>query len=219
MHTNRKPLSHKIENIISKPEFSVKLLQYNDKDLHQITASIFTREENNLFTGFKSVKRKLEYYYTRLLWQEFYKNESISYNNIGRPILKSAFISISHSRDIIVIGLNNNNNIGIDVEYFSPKINAIKHKFISPADELLIDIKNEIHLTIVWSIKEAVYKMENIPGLCFKDNIHVKIADNVGYVDVVKNDEIHSYIFNFIIRENYVITFCSFGDIHNKSSF
>jgi len=211
-------LSYKIENIISKPEFSVKLLQYNDKDLNLINTSLFTPEENNYFTGFNSNKRKLEYYYTRILWQEFQKNEQILYNNIGRPFLESAFLSISHSRDIIVIGLNNSNNIGIDVEYFSPKINSIKHKFISKADEMLIDINDNIHLTVTWSIKEAVYKMENIPGLSFKDNIHVKIANNIGLVDVIKNDEIHSYLFNFIIRENYVITFCSFGDMHSKRS-
>jgi len=183
-----------------------------------IEHEILTPEEKNTYHSFRSAKRKLEYFFTRVLWKDFGINEAIHYNEVGRPFLKNGHISISHSRDIIVIAFNKDHPIGIDVEYRSPKISSIKHKFLSQTDEQLIDLKNDAHLTLVWSIKEAVYKMENIQGLSFKENIHVKIEHNLGYVNVNKNNEIHHYTFQFIQRDHYVITYCSFGDLNARFS-
>lgn len=211
-------MSYKIENIISDKGFILKLLCYTDATLDEVDSEILTPEEKNAYHNFKSVKRKLEYFFTRVLWKDFGINEPIFYDQFGRPFLKKAHISISHSRDIIVIAYNEDHQVGVDVEYLSQKISMIKHKFISQADENLIDLKNETQLTLVWSIKEAVYKMENIQGLSLKENIHVNIKNDLGYVNVKKNGEIHTYTFQFIVRHQYVITYCSFGDLNSKIS-
>jgi len=132
-----------------------------------IEHEILTPEEKNTYHSFRSAKRKLEYFFTRVLWKDFGINEAIHYNEVGRPFLKNGHISISHSRDIIVIAFNKDHPIGIDVEYRSPKISSIKHKFLSQTD---------------------------------------------------KNNEIHHYTFQFIQRDHYVITYCSFGDLNARFS-
>lgn len=74
---------------------------------------------------------------------------------------------------------------------------------------MLPDLNDET-ITLVWSVKEAVYKMENIPGISFKENIHVKILpDAAATVEVVKDFELHSYEFHYEIRDQFVLTCCS----------
>ena len=187
-------------------------------DTSEFDLTILCKEEKLIYSGFKSTKRKSEYYFTRVLWKEFGIDQEIKYNEYGRPFLKEGFISISHSHDIVVIAFNAQHQIGIDVEYKSQKISAIKHKFISVEDEKLIDHLDITHLTIAWSIKEAVYKMENIHGLSFKDNIHVKIENNLGYVNVNKDKETHMYTFQYFDRSSYVLTYCNWGDLGSKIS-
>ena len=212
-------LSYKIENIVLDKGFIIKLLCYNDSTDDDFDLTILTSDEKITFNEFKSIKRKLEYYFTRVLWNDFEINQKISYNEFGRPFIENGHISISHSRDIIVIAVDKNHPVGIDVEYKSPKISAIKDKFISSEDQKLIDFEDETQLTIVWSIKEAVYKMENIPALSFKENIHVKIKNNLSYVNVNKNELIHEYTFQYILRPNYVLTFCSHGNLNKKTEY
>jgi 4'-phosphopantetheinyl transferase EntD len=203
---------------MSDKGFILKLLTYSNLSLEEIDLAILSKEELNAYLGFKSIKRKLEFFFTRVLWKDFGMKERIFYNEFGRPFLPDAHISISHSRNVIVIAYNKNDQIGIDVEYKSPKISLIKDKFLSQEDARLIDSTNKTHLTLVWSIKEAVYKMENIPGLSFKEHIHVTIKDHLGYVNVNKQEETHSYTFQFIERDLYVITFCSFHHLRSKNS-
>jgi len=209
-------LSYKIENIIIDKGFIIKLLCFNDSSNDDFDLTILTIDEKIIYDGFKSIKRKLEYYFTRVLWKEFEIKQKIRYNEFGRPFIENGHISISHSHDIIVIAIDKNHPVGIDVEYKSPKITAIKHKFISKDDQKLIDFEDETQLTIVWSIKEAVYKMEDIPALSFKENIHVKIEDNLSYVNVNKEGIIQEYTFQYILRPNYILTYCTHGDLNKK---
>lgn len=211
-------MSYKIENIIANKGFIIKLLSFDDDSNNHLDLTVLTSQEKVTYSGFKSIKRKLEFYFTRILWKDFGINQEIKYNDFGRPYIETGHISISHSHDIIAIALNEKHQTGIDVEYKSPKISAIKHKFISAEDENLIDYTDETHLTIVWSIKEAVYKMENIHGLSFKENIHVKIENNLGYVNVNKDVETHAYTFQYLVRPGYVLTYCNWGDLSTKFS-
>ncbi len=125
-------------------------------------------------------------------------------------MISKGHISISHSRDIVTIGYHPTHAVGVDVEYISQKIRLIMDKFISADDKQMLPDLSDQTITLVWSVKEAVYKMENIPGISFKENIHVKILpDAAATVDVIKENEIHSYEFHYEIRDQFVITCCS----------
>ncbi|MBI3133934.1 MAG: 4'-phosphopantetheinyl transferase superfamily protein [Bacteroidetes bacterium] len=184
-------------------------MRYSETDLSEVQLNRFTASELQKYNAFKSVKRKSEFYYVRVLWEAFGIDQVIEYDLLGRPFLKNGFISISHSHDLILIAYDPDHPVGIDVEYYSPKIREVHAKYISVPDRDLINVNSDRDLTIVWSIKEAVYKMERLEGLSFKEHIHVSIRENEAWVDVIKDKERHQYRFSYIDRQNYIITFCS----------
>jgi 4'-phosphopantetheinyl transferase len=212
-------LSIHVEHIESNNGTVIKLLKYFESSTDAFDLSVFNGDELTKFRAFKSSKRKHEFYYARVLWNYFKINEVIQYNTIGRPSLALGYISISHSRNVIAIAYNLDHAVGIDVEYHSPKLKKIQHKYISLADASVINLQNESNLTIIWSIKEAIYKMEQIEGLSFKENIHVKLNQTTAYVDVVKGTELHHYTFEFKDFGDFVLTYCSHADLNGKTIF
>jgi 4'-phosphopantetheinyl transferase len=212
-------LSIRVEHIESNNGTVIKLLQYLESSTDTFDLSVFNGDELTKFRAFKSSKRKHEFYYTRVLWNYFRIKEAIQYIPIGRPFLALGYISISHSRNVIAIAYNLDHAVGIDVEYHSPKLKKIQHKYISVADSASVNLQNERNLTIIWSIKEAVYKMEQIEGLSFKENIHVKLNQTAAHVDVVKGTELHHYTFEFKDFGDFVLTYCSHADLNGKTIF
>ena len=107
-------------------------------------------------------KKKLEYLMIRQMLHQVLPNHQIKYRTIGQPYLfpKDAFISISHSFPYASLAVSDQ-RIGIDIEKINPKILRIKHKFIHNNEEKWIfDKINEAELlTVVWAIKEALYKL------------------------------------------------------------
>ena len=102
-----------------------------------------------------SEKRKLEWFATRALLKNLNKSVRISYNNFGVPLLSNGkYISITHSKGLVAV-IVSNKKVGIDIEKISDKAIRLSPKFISK-DNLknLTDKK----ATLMWSIKEAVYK-------------------------------------------------------------
>ncbi len=102
-----------------------------------------------------SEKRKLEWFATRTLLKNLNKSVRISYNNFGVPLLSNGkYISITHSKGLVAV-IVSNKKVGIDIEKISDKAIRLSLKFISK-DNLknLTDKK----ATLMWSIKEAVYK-------------------------------------------------------------
>lgn len=86
----------------------------------------------------------------------------IYYNEKGKPYLPANNqISISHSYNMVCVGLSEF-SLGIDIERNRPsKILNIQEKFIRKEDEALwIPEENKTdYLHIIWGIKEGLYKL------------------------------------------------------------
>ena len=127
--------------------------------------------KDDFFNKLKNNKRKLEYACTRLLLKEFESNLKISYNKYGAPILNNnKFISISHSNNLAAIIISDN-KVGIDIEKISKKPLHLANKFISKNDNISMDTHD---YCLAWSAKEAIYKLHEIGGLDFKNDISIK---------------------------------------------
>ena len=133
--------------------------------------------------------------------------KDLYYNEFGAPQLKSnKYISISHTNNYSAIAISNN-PVGVDIEHFKDKIKKIKHKFISNAETKLIDINSVRDLTVVWSIKESIYKLYKKQGLSFKNNIKIKsISDDFKNCSVLVEDLDKKSFFNSenIIHSDYI---------------
>ena len=129
------------------------------------------------------------------------------YDEFGAPHLKSnKYISISHTKNFSAIAISNN-PVGVDIEYFRDKIKKIKHKFISNTETKLIDINSVRDLTVVWSVKESIYKLYKKQGLSFINNIKIKsISDDFKNCSVLVEDLDKKSFFNSenIIHSDYI---------------
>ena len=100
----------------------------------------------------------------------------IEYDQHGKPHLKShAYdISFSHAKDKVAVMLSKK-TAGIDIQDITPRIHKIVHKYMNqPELNSLKEETYDIHATLYWSAKEALYKAYGERQLIFTDNIIVE---------------------------------------------
>ena len=158
-----------IEDIEKTAEVEIKVLRYRHDVEHILNDAILNSDEREKLLGYKSKKRQLEFYFTRVLWETFISDQKIEYKATGKPILNNGFISITHSHDCIAIAYSFSKELGLDIEPISRKIEVVKRKFSHPRE----NFDNLLDLTKAWCIKEAVYKLMDMDDVFFMDDIYV----------------------------------------------
>lgn len=155
---------------------------------------------------FKSESRITEWVAVRVLLHHMLGNNAhIAYQSNGAPHLvgKCDAISISHTKGYACIALSNKKKVGIDIERLSTKVERVKSYFINesePCDGSLV----KMHL--IWSAKEAIYKLLQIEGLNFKNDIKVKdfIQSSNGTFTTYHKEQ--AYDTNYVVGNDYVMT-------------
>lgn len=200
-------MNFNIYNTLSQADILIKHLVYENVRIEALDISIFDQTEKDLYHSFGSDKRKIEFYFTRLLWRSFESHCPIQYNENGKPQISRGFISISHSKNVVAIAYSNLYDIGIDVEHPNKKIALIKNKFLSDNEVNLFDLDDELTLTSLWSLKEAVYKLADIRGLSFKDSILIEQVGDTNRIRLKTAEKNELLEFKRLIKDDFIITF------------
>lgn len=101
-------------------------------------------------------------YLLRHLFPEF-PLELIEIAGTRKPFLPGEpfHFSVSHCGDYAAAIVSTENRVGVDIEVPHPKIERVKHKFLSENEMALLSSagadKRQL-LTMAWSVKEAVFK-------------------------------------------------------------
>jgi 4'-phosphopantetheinyl transferase len=114
--------------------------------------------------GFLSVRK--------LLQEAGYSDFDLHYGQDGKPHLKdNLFISISHSSEFSTIAISDK-PVGIDVELAKEKVLKIASRFMDISHLEGLSEEEQIRkATVVWGIKESVFKIKNEKGISFPDHI------------------------------------------------
>jgi 4'-phosphopantetheinyl transferase len=114
--------------------------------------------------GFLSVRK--------LLQEAGYSDADLHYDQDGKPHLKdNQFISISHSFEFSTIVISDK-PVGIDVELAKEKVLKIASRFMDVSHLEGLSEEEQIRkATVVWGIKESVFKIKNEKGISFPDHI------------------------------------------------
>ena len=129
-----------------------------------------------------SPRRKREIVASHLLIKEIFgEGATITHDENGAPLLDGAqgYISISHSATEIAIAFNPHHPIGIDIENWRDQLIKVKSRFLSQKE---IEVYATPQLMLkAWTIKEAVYKVAQSPGISLADDIMLppSIEDNI----------------------------------------
>lgn len=203
---------------------SVNLKEGSLKRLHGMKAESHQK-------GFLAVRR--------LLMEAGYTDFDLHYDEFGKPHLKevgswkreegienqgeisishlpspiSKHISISHSNDFSVIVLSDV-NIGADLEILKDKTLKLAPRFMDVSHLENLSKEDElIKATVVWGVKESVFKIKNEVGISFKDHIFeddFNLADKKCGVELRFNNKIERFDIVFDFIENYVFV-CAFS--------
>ncbi len=115
--------------------------------------------------GFLSVRH--------LLQLEGYRDQNLSYNSYGKPLLDDGkHVSITHSFEFAALIISED-EVGIDVEKNREKIVKIQHRFVNTDYDSLSDEDMVKQLTVIWGAKESMYKTYPYGGLSFHDHIAI----------------------------------------------
>ncbi|MFC6269039.1 4'-phosphopantetheinyl transferase family protein [Frigoriflavimonas asaccharolytica] len=151
-----------------------------------------------------------EYLMIRTMLKRIYPDHKILYKTIGQPYLlpKDAFISITHSFPLAALAISKK-RIGIDLEKATPKIIRIKEKFLHPNEHLWIPKDHEVDfLTIIWVIKEALYKLHASKYWSLKMHYEVEkfTLDSL--------DEVKCRVFDDEFEDNYIAKVTTIDDVY-----
>ena len=112
----------------------------------------------------------------RHLLREFgYTDKDLFYDKNGKPYLKDGkYISITHSYTFSGVIISDK-NVGIDIEKQRSKIAIIAKKFVDYEFNYLDENSEDYirSLTVIWGVKESLYKLFATPGMLFKDHFLV----------------------------------------------
>jgi len=165
---------------IIQHNFTTKILIWKITETFGALFSEVILKEKTLtrLQGMKSETHQRAFLSVRKLLQETGHNDiQLHYDEFGKPHLDNEnHISITHSFDFSAIILSNK-NVGIDIEQRREKIIRIADKFVDDSEFLFLSKENleeyVSKLTVIWGIKEAVFKIRNEKGISFKDHIFV----------------------------------------------
>lgn len=126
--------------------------------------------------GMKSELHQRGFLSVRHLLREFgYTDQDLFYDENGKPHLKDGkHISITHSFTFSGV-IVSDKEVGIDIEMQRDKIAINAHKFVDyEFNYLNKTAKDYINkLTIIWGIKESLYKLFATPGMLFREHFLV----------------------------------------------
>jgi 4'-phosphopantetheinyl transferase EntD len=127
-------------------------------------------------------QKKIEYSNSRFCLKTLCENVCIRYAGIvkdenGKPFLMNypdVSIAISHIKTHVatVVALQKDVVVGIDLEQISDKIVKIAPRVLHPK-ELDYARQNAVQLTIIWSAKETLYKLQGRKGITFHSQLFI----------------------------------------------
>ena len=156
----------------------------------------------------KQISHKKQFLASRKLIEMAELNElnSIFYESL--PFRKNVYFSISHTINYAVVGIGFQ-RIGVDVEFYRPKVLNIKSKFINMKEKYFMKSDDVKVITRLWTCKEAIYKCLFKNKLSLKEEIVLQKFDmqsKYGHGQVHLNDKIISINLHFINFENHQLT-------------
>ena len=165
--------------------------------------------------GMKSELHQRGFLSVRCLLQAYgYTDSDLFYDEFGKPHLKDGkYISITHSFYFSAVVVSDM-PVGIDIEKQREKIGIIAHKFIDyEADYLRAEDADYVNkLTVIWCVKESLYKLFATPGLSFKAHclvIPFMLQDQTTTAWIDYKEAKHKYNIAFLEFEGFTCAYAT----------
>ncbi len=185
------------------------------EDLSDLYEAAILNEVSHLrLDAMKSEAHKKGFIAVRMLLQSIgYNDFDLYYDSNGKPHLKDGkHISISHSGEFSAIVISEE-EVGLDLERLKSKILKIAFRYMEVSHlEGLNEIEQIKKATVIWGIKESIFKIKNEQGISFLDHIFeapFAFDDKQAIATLVYNNQTEKFSIQFNLIEDYIFV-CAF---------
>ncbi|WP_055434722.1 4'-phosphopantetheinyl transferase family protein [Lacinutrix algicola] len=194
------------KSISVNSQTTVKIWKIEESYTELITPLNLKEKSLNRVNGMKSQLHQRGFLSVRHLLRAFgYTDQDLFYDDNGKPHLKDGkHISITHSFTFSGVIISDK-EVGIDIEKQRDKIAVIAKKFVDYEFEYLNEVDTDYinRLTVIWGIKESLYKLFATPGMLFREHFLVipfmmEDKETVCWIDYkMKKYRYNSYFLEF----------------------
>jgi phosphopantetheinyl transferase len=164
--------------------------------------------------GMKSEEHQRGFLAVRMLLQHLgYTDYDLTYDEAGKPHLSDGkHISISHSHEFSCICISDE-LMGIDLEKLKEKTLKIAPRFMEVKHLENLSVSEQMEkATVVWGIKESIFKIKNEKGISFPEHIFEDefcFSDEKCAAELHFNNTIEKFTIQFYKVEDYIFV-CAF---------
>lgn len=126
--------------------------------------------------------RRLERLATMVLLKSRGFDPNYRYDEQNRPYLPGCNykISISHTTGLVAVAFSSDQEVGVDVESVNRNFQGVAGKYLTTREAYQSNLYKHEHFALIWSVKEAIYKLPWGRSLVFSRDIEVLLEpDNV----------------------------------------
>ncbi|MGP1362409.1 MAG: 4'-phosphopantetheinyl transferase family protein [Bacteroides sp.] len=118
-------------------------------------------------SNFRDPARRLEWLATRCILKTLGITDQVLYTKQRKPLLVSGneHISMSHTYPYAAVITNPTSFVGIDIEKKNRPFKRIAYQFLTLGELSWLNLDNTLQLALIWSAKEAFFKVYNRTGL------------------------------------------------------
>lgn len=139
------------------------------------------------------------------------QSNDIQYNKFGKPVLpeKTGHISFSHCAEYVGMLYHPFTPIGLDLEKIDGRADRISARFANEKELNWADPSAASwHFTLIWSVKEAVFKLIGGGGILFREMISVEKPDTdnrCGKVTLTTSMETQSFDYHYFFLDEVIL--------------
>ena len=204
-----------LHKIIHINETTTAYFWYITEDVTSLFRAV-SLKDTSLFRleGMKSEEHQRGFLAVRMLLQHLgYTDYDLTYDEAGKPHLNDGkHISISHSHEFSCICISDE-LMGIDLEKLKDKTLRIAPRFMEVKHlENLSVLEQMEKATVVWGIKESIFKIKNEKGISFPEHIFEDefcFSDGKCSAELHFNNTIEKFNIQFYKVEDYIFV-CAF---------
>jgi len=191
------------------------------EDLEELNCALkLNTSSQNRVDSMKSQSHKKGFLAVRMLLQHLgYSDFDLYYDANGKPHLNDRkSISISHSHTFSAIAISSK-SIGLDIEQVREKILKISSRFMDVSHlENLSESEKIKKATVVWGIKESIFKIKNSEGISFRNHIFEQdfsFEDKKATAILKRNNKEENFDVLFDSVEDYIYV-CAFENTNQR---
>ncbi len=130
----------------------------------------------------------------------------LDYTDKKKPILPEVKLSLSHNHHFAAAIVHPRLEVGIDVEDINRRVSHLRHKFVRPDEQTIVESHPAFGDLLIWGSKECAYKLNGRKELDFKHHLKLSQQPNEQLaVQICDNEQMQLGGIQFLVTQGALV--------------